>query len=276
MCSAASCFFKLAAFLVVFFSCFSYGDVTALEVFGRFYPGAMLTGQATPGAEVKIFDRFVYLDAEGRFVFGLGRDVTGEVAIQVSHRDAPSKTYRFPVAPREYKIQRINGVEKKYVSPPQTVLDRIRKENAAVAKARKVHSFTTDFRQGFIRPAQGPISGVYGSQRVFNGVPKRPHFGLDIAGPVGRKVIAPAGGTVTLTHADMYYSGGTLLIDHGQGVSSTFIHLSKILVETGQRVEQGQAIGEIGATGRVTGPHLDWRVNWFEHRLDPQLLIVNQ
>ncbi|MBX2858862.1 MAG: M23 family metallopeptidase [Cellvibrionaceae bacterium] len=258
---------------MILYSACLFSEQGDLQVFGRFYPGAMLTAQAPVGATVTVFGRSVYLDPQGRFVFGLGRDAKGEVDIHVSTGPGAAKVYSFAVEPREYKIQRIEGVAKKYVSPPESVLARIRRDNASVAKARKVKTTAADFREGFIRPAKGPISGVYGSQRVFNGVPKRPHFGLDIAGPVGRKVLAPAAGTVTLTHPDMYYSGGTLLLDHGQGISSTFIHLSKILVATGQRVERGQVIAEIGATGRVTGPHLDWRVNWFDQRLDPQLLI---
>jgi len=142
-----------------------------------------------------------------------------------------------------------------------------------IAKARATRSQLSDFLDDFILPAQGRISGVYGSQRVFNGEPRRPHFGLDVANKVGTPVIAPVGGIITLAEDDMYYSGGTLIMDHGFGVSSTFIHLSKIHVTAGQRVEKGELIAEIGATGRVTGPHLDWRVNWYRERLDPALLL---
>ena len=141
-----------------------------------------------------------------------------------------------------------------------------------VKATRKLDDPRTDFLDGFIWPSQGPISGVYGSQRILNGKPRRPHFGVDVAGPVGTPVVAPAGGVVTLAHPDMYFSGGTLVIDHGHGLSSAFLHLSRILVKEGQRVEQGEPIAEIGATGRVTGAHLDWRMNWFEQRIDPQLL----
>ena len=159
------------------------------------------------------------------------------------------------------------------VTPPDSVLARIKDDNWRVAKARKTSSERADFAARFIWPAEGPITGVYGSQRVFNGVPKRPHYGVDVGAPTGTQVIAPAGGKVTLAHPDLYYSGGTIIIDHGLGVNSTFLHLSKLTVEPGEMVKQGQKIGEIGATGRATGPHLDWRINWFSERLDPALLV---
>lgn len=145
-----------------------------------------------------------------------------------------------------------------------------------VKQARDRIELDTAFAQDFIWPAVGPISGVYGSRRILNGEPRRPHYGVDVAGPVGQPVYAPADGLVTLYVPDMYYSGGTMIIDHGYGISSTFLHLSKEHVEVGQRVKQGDLIAEIGATGRVTGPHLDWRMNWFEKRVDPQLLVPSQ
>jgi len=268
-----------AGVLLVFsFSCLYsthvYSEAPFLMLEGRVYPGSMLSGTVTADVKsVKIFDRDVYVDRDRHFVFGLGRDIKGDLDIHVALLKGGSRVYTYEVEPRSYRVQRIEGVAKKYVSPPQSVLDRIRKENASVAQARNTFSYTPHFRQGFVMPAKGPITGVYGSQRVFNGVPKRPHFGLDVAGPVGQPVYAPAPGQVSLVNNDMYYSGGTLLVDHGQGVSSTFIHLSKIVVKLGDKVEAGQKIAEIGATGRVTGPHLDWRVNWFNQRLDPQLLV---
>ena len=126
---------------------------------------------------------------------------------------------------------------------------------------------------GFTWPATGRISGVYGSQRVLNGKPRNPHFGLDIAAPDGTEVFAPADGLVTLTHPDMLLSGGTIILDHGQGLSSTFLHLSKILVEAGSFVKQGELIALIGSTGRASGPHLDWRMNWLDRRVNPQPLL---
>ena len=142
-----------------------------------------------------------------------------------------------------------------------------------VATARQHRDNQAYYSQGFAWPAKGRISGVYGSQRVLNGEPRRPHFGLDIAAPEGTNVFAPADGLITLTHPDMYFSGGTIILDHGQGLSSTFLHLSKILVEAGTFVKQGDLIARIGATGRASGPHLDWRMNWLDRRVDPQPLM---
>ena len=127
--------------------------------------------------------------------------------------------------------------------------------------------------QPFVWPIEGRITGVYGSQRVYNGVAGRPHYGVDVAAPVGAEVNAPAAGRIVLAHNNMFYSGGTLIIDHGHGLTSSFLHLSKILVEEGQEVQGGELVAEVGATGRVKGPHLDWRMNWRGARVDPELLV---
>ena len=242
------------------------------SVSGEWIQGGLLRGTIEPDSKVVIFERDVYVSSKGGFVFGLGRDAPENVILTVI-RDGRRQQFDYPVKQREYKTQKIEGVAQKYVAPPPEVSERIRRDSAQVREARQVFTEDLAIEDGFTWPLNGRITGVYGSQRIFNGVPKRPHFGLDIAGPVGAPVVAPAGGTVTLTHDDMYYSGGTLIINHGQGLSSTFIHLSKILVEHGERIVPGQLIAEVGATGRVTGPHLDWRINWFDQRLDPQLLL---
>lgn len=244
-----------------------------LEIKGAWMPGGMLIGRTAPGASIEVMGHTLLADSDGRFVFGLGRDVNGTVQLDVES-NGNKHTFEYPVSPREYDIQRIDGIEKKYVSPPEAVLSRIRDDAAQVSRARDVFSQETFFLQQFKRPAEGPVTGVYGSQRVFNGEPRRPHYGLDIAGPVGTPIYAPAGGVVRLAVPDMYYSGGTLIVDHGYGITSTFIHLSKILVKPGQRITQGEQIALMGSTGRVTGPHLDWRINWLDQRLDPALLLM--
>ncbi len=250
-------------------------DVRAeIAIEGQWIQGAMLSGKTTPGHKVEVLGHTPFVDDAGHFVFGLGRDTAKTIELVEIDMQGKSITHRFIVEQREYETQRIEGVEKKYVAPPESVLQRIRNEASQVRKARATKRPESEFSGGFDWPLYGRITGVYGSQRVFNGVPKRPHFGLDIAGPVGKRVRAPASGVVTLSHDDMYYSGGTLVVDHGQGVSSTFIHLSKILVKEGDYVSQGQDIAEVGARGRVTGPHLDWRVNWFSQRLDPRMLLT--
>ncbi|MBQ0718758.1 MAG: M23 family metallopeptidase [Gammaproteobacteria bacterium] len=247
---------------------------SALEFQGIWQQGAMLVGHTEPGNTVVFQGRTVSLTPEGSFVIGLGRDVKGPVVVAVGN-GKDSEQFSYPVAQREYKIQRVDGVPQRTVTPPSAeVLKRIRHEARLVREARADNDRREDFLQGFIKPLEGPITGVYGSQRVYNGVPKNPHYGLDIARPTGTVVIAPAPGIVKLVYEDMYYSGGTLVLDHGYGLSSTFIHLSGVLVNEGDRVAAGDAIAKVGSTGRATGPHLDWRVNWFGVRLDPALVLA--
>lgn len=254
---------------VVFVFTFSSGvSANELTFLDPLIQGGMVRGHVAPGTQLVLFDKNVFVDSEGKFVFGLGRDTNKSIEISVN-----GVPRLFPVEQREYKVQRIEGVDKKYVSPPKSVTKRIRAEAELVWKARQHLVETAYFREGFIWPLDGPVTGVYGSQRVFNGVPKRPHFGLDIAGPVGTVIVAPVTGIVRLAEPDLYYSGGTLVVDHGYGLTSTFIHLHKIYVEVGQVIKQGQEIAEVGATGRVTGPHLDWRINWFNQRLDPMFVL---
>jgi len=241
---------------------------------GKLTQGALLRGKLPAGSSVWLNGKEINILASGDFVLGFGRDaaLAQELAWQLPGKETRNQQ-SLALVKREYNIQRIEGVASKYVSPPKDVLARIHEDNVQIASARATSSKHSAFLSDFILPAKGTISGVYGSQRVFNGQAKRPHFGLDIAGPVGTDIVAPVDGVVTLAHSDMYYSGGTLIIDHGLGVSSTFIHLSSIDVKRGDAVRQGQKIAEMGATGRVTGPHLDWRINWFKERLDPALVV---
>lgn len=244
-----------------------------LEFQGVWQQGAVLQGQVEPGTKVNFLGRQVRVAEDGVFVIGLGRDAAKQVTVTTQLAGQEPQEHIFDVKQREYRIQRVEGVPAKTVNPPADQLARIRKESALARKARKVDSDRQDFRAQFEWPLTGPITGVYGSQRYYNGEPRRPHFGVDVARPTGTVVIAPAGGKVLLAYDDMFFSGGTLIVDHGHGLSSSFIHLSKILVEEGQEVKQGDPIAEVGATGRVTGPHLDWRMNWFNQRVDPQLLV---
>ncbi|MFQ3250709.1 MAG: murein DD-endopeptidase MepM/ murein hydrolase activator NlpD [Glaciecola sp.] len=247
------------------------GDLTLV---GSLTQGALLRGKLPSGSKVWLNGKALDTLPSGDFAFGFGRDAKLHHVLEWQLPTMKKRASKpLLLSKREYKVQRIEGVASKYVSPPKTVLERIRNDNRQIAKARASKSELSAFTQTFILPAKGPISGVYGSQRVFNGEPKRPHFGLDIAGPVGTDIYAPIDGIVRLAHPDMYYSGGTLIIDHGLGVTSTYIHLSSITVKEGEEIKQGQKIAEMGDTGRVTGPHLDWRINWFKERLDPALLV---
>lgn len=245
------------------------------ELFDAPQPGALVRGKAEPETQLWFGDTALKVSPSGHFVFGFGRDETGAALLRWQHRGKEGQiSYSLPV--REYSIQRIDGLAQNMVSPAEEALARIRQDNRQVGQARRADTEHEFFAQSFVWPAEGPISGVYGSQRVLNGQPKRPHYGVDVAAPTGTPVIAPASGVVTLWVPDMYYSGGTLIIDHGHQVSSTFIHLHTSYVKQGEKVEQGQLIAEIGATGRVTGAHLDWRINWGTVRVDPALLVPNR
>ncbi|GAA6186674.1 M23 family metallopeptidase [Aliiglaciecola sp. NS0011-25] len=245
----------------------------AIELQGELSQGALIRGKAPVGSQVWLDGKSLAVSEQGYFVFGFGRDAALEHELSWQAPEQPKQQQDIILKKREYDVQRIEGLPPKMVTPPEDVLARIRLDNQQVAKARALRDSRIDFMQSFIWPAEGPISGVYGSQRVLNGQPKRPHFGLDVAAPTGTPVYAPAAGVVTLWVPDMYYSGGTMIIDHGHGVSSTFLHLHAGHVKVGEQVEQGQLVAEIGATGRVTGAHLDWRMNWQNQRVDPALLV---
>ncbi|MAY34462.1 MAG: peptidase [Spongiibacteraceae bacterium] len=248
------------------------GAAQAVKLSGELAQGGLLIGQAEPGERVWLGKKELKQSPDGRFVFGFGRDAKPSALLKVCKGDSCSEQ-RLAIRQRQYDIQRIEGVPQNTVTPPPEVLERIRKENAQVARARRVVSDSLAFAGPFIWPLEGPITGVFGSQRVYNGEPRRPHFGVDVAAPTGTPVVAPADATVTLAHPDMYFSGGTLVMDHGYGVSSTFIHLSEVTVKEGQQVRHGEVVGKAGATGRATGPHLDWRMNWYKVRLDPVLHV---
>ncbi|MEE8625605.1 MAG: M23 family metallopeptidase [Acidiferrobacterales bacterium] len=244
-----------------------------LELQGQPVQGGLMQGRTDPGTEVTFDGRPVRVSKDGVFLIGFGRDAPAQTKLVVTFTDGSREWRELKVGQRKYKIQRIDGLPPRKISPSEEDLARIHRESASIKEARTKDDARTDFLKGFIWPAKGRISGIYGSQRILNGEPRRPHYGLDIAAPVETPVVAPASGIVTLTHPDMFYSGGTLILDHGHGLSSTFIHLHRILVKEGQYVRQGDVIAEIGATGRVTGPHLDWRINLFKRRLDPQLIL---
>lgn len=252
---------------------FVAGQASALTLRGDELQGGMMIGQVDPGDRVEVDGKPVRVSDEGIFLLGFGRDASDRTQVRVLRDGKAKETRELQIAKREYNIQRIDGLPKSKVSPPKQDWARIKREAAMARKARDRDDPRTDFLTGFIWPVEGPISGVYGSQRILNGEPRRPHFGVDIARPVGTPVVAPADGLVTLVHKDMFYSGGTLIIDHGHRLSSTFLHLHRIHVKEGDRVKQGDLIAEVGKTGRVTGAHLDWRMNLRDARIDPQLLV---
>lgn len=244
-----------------------------LQLEGHKTQGGVLVGTVPAGSQVRLDDERLRVNRYGQFVVGFDRDAGPNARLLVDLPDGQQYQRELSIEQRQYDIQHIDGLPPAQVTPPQEVLDRIRRESAAIGQARRVDSDRSDFTGDWIWPAAGRITGVFGSQRILNGEPRRPHYGLDIAAPIGTPVYAPNAGEVVLVQMDNYYSGHTLIIDHGHELTSTYIHLEAIHVEEGQVVEQGQHIADIGETGRATGPHLDWRLNWRGRRMDPMLVM---
>ena len=240
---------------------------------GKFIQGSFILGKTEPGSEVFIDKKKVRVTSDGFFVFGLGRDRKYDVVITLN-KDGNKQKIVKKVQKRKYDIQRIDGLEEKKVTPPEEVYERIKRENKWIGEVRTIDSDLIFFTKKFIVPIEHAIiSGVYGSQRILNGKPKWPHYGLDFAADEGTKIKAMLDGTVTLVKPDLFYTGGTLIFDHGHGISTLYMHMQKILVNKGQKVKQGDVIGTVGSTGRATGAHLDVRLNWFEIRLDPAAVL---
>ncbi|GLP97985.1 M23 family metallopeptidase [Paraferrimonas sedimenticola] len=248
-------------------------SLAATQLKGEMTQGSLIRGETTPGAEVTLNDKSLLVSKQGFFVFGFDRDSKAKHLLKVEHPDGEIETLTLDVQPREYKKQMIEGIAKNIMQPSQKELERAAQDTRQIHEARSNFIDNLDYLADFQWPLLGRITGVYGSQRVYNGVPGRPHFGIDIAKPEGTPIVAPASGIITVASPDMFYSGGTIVLDHGYGVTSTFLHMSKLSVREGQRVQAGEKIGEVGSTGRSTGPHLDWRVNWYQLRLDPQYLV---
>ncbi|WP_298442250.1 M23 family metallopeptidase [uncultured Ferrimonas sp.] len=258
----------MSAFVLIWLS-FS---AQSLELQGTLTQGSLIRGQLEPGAQLRLNDEPIRVTAEGKFVLGFGRKAALEQRLTIIGADGKMREENIQLSPREYKIQRIEGIAKRIMKPDPDNVARAQADAKRTRAARARFEQQTSWQQSFIWPLKGPITGVYGSQRFYNGEPRSPHYGVDVAAPTGTTVVAPADGVITLV-GDLFYSGGTVIIDHGFGVSSTFLHLSKMLVTEGQQVKQGDIVAEVGATGRVTGPHLDWRMNWFKQRVDPALLV---
>jgi len=232
---------------------------------GKFVQGSFILGKTEPDSEVFIDKKKVKVTTDGYFAFGLGRDRKNDVVITINEKKIIKKVFK-----RKYKIQRIDGLEEKKVTPPEEVYERIKRENKLIGEARSVNSDLTFFKEKFIIPVENAIiTGVYGSQRILNGKPKWPHYGLDFAADEGTEIKAMLDGVVTLAESDLFYTGGTLIFDHGHGISTLYMHMDKIFVKKGQKIKQGDTVGTVGSSGRATGAHLDVRLNWFQTRLDP-------
>ncbi|MDF1731575.1 MAG: M23 family metallopeptidase [Minwuia sp.] len=259
--------------LVLLFAVVAILPARAQILNGELVQGGMVVGRTLPGTKVFLDGRSVRVSATGVFVIGFGRDHPPQARLRTVGEDGQANETLLEVRQRTYETQRINGLPPKMVTPPADVLKRIRRENAEIARIRSIDSPQTWFDEKWLWPAVGTVTGIYGSQRILNGKPRRPHYGIDIAAPRGTSVIAARDGIVRMAEEDLYYTGGTIMLDHGHGIVSVFSHLERIDVAVGDKVFAAQVIGAIGSTGRSTGPHLDWRVNWFDQRLDPALLL---
>ena len=245
----------------------------SLRLDGHSEQGGLMVGHTDPGTEVLFNGHKIRVSKAGAFLVGFTRDAGPTSVLELRYTDGSIRKETLTVKPRKYRIQRIDGLPSRMVTPPKSVLNRILRENRMIKLVREEDTAVPYFLKGWIWPAHGPISGVYGSQRILNGKPRRPHYGVDIAAPIGSPVVAPSDGIVVLAQKDLYYTGGTVIIDHGFGLTSAFLHMEKVLVKKGQHIRQGDKIGLVGKTGRASGPHLDWRINLFDARIDPQLLV---
>jgi len=249
------------------------GEFGCPELEGDFQPGGLLWGRVPPDTALEFNGVDVPVLEDGTFLLGLGRDAPATVELKIGDANACT----IDIESRQYRISRVEGVPQRTVTPPAEQLARIRAERERVRAAKATRVQRKDFldavKAGLDWPAIGRISGVYGSQRFYNGKPGNPHYGVDVAQPKGTPVLSPGPGVITLAEPDLFYSGGTVILDHGYGLNSSFLHMSRIDVSVGDEVKAGDPIGAIGATGRATGPHLDWRMSWFNQRIDPQLLV---
>ena len=256
-------------FVIIFFSS---THLNAVEFKGKFLQGHFIVGLTDPSAKIIIDKKEVRVSKEGYFVFGIDRDRKFDLTITKIVSGKKDKIIK-KVLKRKYNIQKINGLEESKVTPPESVYKRIKEENNRIGKARAINSDLPFFKNQFIMPVEGIISGVYGSQRVLNGKPKWPHYGIDIAAKQGTLIKSSGSGIVTMAEDDLYYTGGTIIMDHGHGISTIYSHLENVMVSVGDKINQGDIIGTVGSTGRSTGPHLDFRANWFQTRLDPMSLL---
>ena len=260
--------FRLFFLIIFFFTT----HLNAIEFKGKFLQGHYIVGITDPSAKIIIDKKNVKVSNEGYFVFGIDRDRKFDVSV-TKIINSKKEVIIKKVLKRKYNIQRIDGLEESKVTPPESVYKRIKEENNKIGEARAINSNLPFFKDKFIMPVEGIISGVYGSQRILNGKPKWPHYGIDIAAKQGTMIKSSGSGIVTMAEDDLYYTGGTIIMDHGHGISTIYSHLETVMVSVGDKINQGDVIGTVGSTGRSTGPHLDFRINWFQTRLDPMSVL---
>jgi hypothetical protein len=264
--------FLQAAVLLLALMAPAFAD-NAITIEGVLSQGGLVRGEAPAGTILSLDGRAVRVAPDGKFILGFGRDAPTRMILAGTFPDGSTTTREIVLEKREYQVQRINGLPPQMVTPDPALMTRIKAEIDKVHGVRKVDSDQLAFESKLEWPVTGPISGVYGSQRILNGEPRAPHLGVDIAAPTGTPIHADSAGTVTLAEHDLYFTGGTVIVDHGYGLSTIYQHMSRLDVTVGQHLEQGDLVGAVGATGRVTGPHLHWGMNWYDVAIDPQLLL---
>ena len=253
---------------------FSFNNASAIEFKGDFVQGSFILGLTESNALVSIDKKNIKVSKNGYFAFGIGRDRKNDIVIEIII-DKKLKVITKKVLKKKYIVQKINGLPKKQVTPPKEVYERIKNDNVLIGKARAINSDLSFFKDKFTLPVKNSvITGVYGSQRILNGKPRRPHYGLDFAASEGTPVEAMLSGVVTLAEQDLYFTGGTIILDHGHGISTLYMHMKEVNVKLGQKIKQEETIGTVGKTGRSTGPHLDVRLNWFDIKLDPASVLT--
>ena len=258
---------KIIKYILLIFL-FSF-KVSAVEFKGKFIQGHYIIGKTNPDTKIFIDKKKVKVSDDGYFAFGIGKDRKFDIIIRENNKEIIKKIQK-----RKYNIQKIEGLPQKKVTPPEEFYARIKKENLLISKAREIDSDLSFFKENFIIPVDDAIiTGVYGSQRILNGIPKWPHYGLDFAQKKGALVKAMNNGIVTLAEKDLFYTGATLIFDHGHGISTLYMHMNDLFVNVGDQIKKGDIVGSVGASGRATGPHLDIRLNWFGTRLDPATIL---
>lgn len=255
----------------------SFIHAQALTFYGNLEAGTIIIAKGDPVERAKLNDQELKIDDDGIFCFGFDANQEGSQILNIKFKEGKVLLKKVNLAKRQYKVQRINNMKKDLVTAPDSLSKRLKRERKIALSARtpigKID--TALYKSGFMRPIKGGrVSSVFGSQRILNGIPKNLHNGYDIAVPRGTLVYAMADGIVRLAADKFYYPGNYILLDHGQGLNSSYLHLSKMLVKTGDRVKKGDIIGKVGTTGRSTGPHLHWTVQWYLRRIDPARLLT--
>ena len=248
-------------------------DAGDLKLYGVPYQGGWLKGKLPKKHQLQFLDKIVKTTKDGRFIIGIPYQAEPLLNLVHINKKGKRQTYQIDITQRTYKRQYIDGLPPEKVTPSKQFAKRIKYEADLAKKVRANISYIDGFDTEFIWPLKGRITGRYGSQRILNGQQRAPHWGIDIAAKQGTPILAPADGIVRLVYPDMYFSGKTIMIDHGYGIVSSFLHLHKIYVNHGAYVKRGEQIGSVGSTGRSTGPHLDWRVSWYHQRIDAATFV---